>query len=180
MLSKAAIFTLLPAGAAVLAGAVLPFQAASNAAVGRALGHPFWGALTSLAISALVVVGILVLSRAPAPNLQTAFHGPWWLWVGGVLGAIYVGSAAAVTPRLGAGGFLVCVVAGQMLAAVLVDQLGLMGLAVKPINLLRIVGVILILGGVLLVLQGGAKSSTKKSPVTQAPTTQAPVTHDAT
>src|SRR5256885_11935115 len=57
----------------------------------------------------MVVVPALWVLRAPAPAMAQAAVGPWWLWIGGVLGAIYVASAAAVTPRLGAGGFLVCV-----------------------------------------------------------------------
>jgi transporter family-2 protein len=77
--------------------------------------------------------------------------------VGGILGAVYVGGAAAVTPKLGAGGFLVCVVAGQMVVAMAVDHLGLMGIAPKPVNLLRLAGVALILGGVLLVHLASAK-----------------------
>lgn len=156
MLGKTALSVFLPIATALLAGAVLPFQAGSNAAVGRALGHPVWGALTSLAVSVIVILPALLVLKVPVPMISKAIHGPWWLWIGGALGAIYVASAAALTPRLGAGGFLVCVVAGQMVAAVLVDHFGLMGLENKPINLARLAGVVLILGGAFLV-QGAGK-----------------------
>lgn len=72
-----------------------------------------------------------------------------------MLGAIYVAGAAALTPKLGAGGFLLLVVAGQIIASVLVDHFGLMGLATKPINIAKIAGVVLILGGVFLVQSAG-------------------------
>lgn len=150
MLGKTAL-SLWPVGVALLAGAGLPFQAASNAAVGRALGHPLWGAIASLVLSAMVILPLLGAQRAAAPTISTALQGPWWLWVGGILGAVYVGGAAAVTPKLGAGGFLVCVVAGQMVMAVMVDHFGLMGIAPKPVTLQRMAGVALILGGVLIV-----------------------------
>ncbi len=94
---------------------------------------------------------MLGAQRASAPAVGSALQGPWWLWIGGVVGAIYVGGAAAVTPKLGAGGFLACVVAGQMVVAMLVDHFGLMGIEAKPVNLVRLAGVGLILGGVLLV-----------------------------
>ncbi len=109
MTGKSTFTALAPVALALLAGAILPFQAASNALVGRLLGHPLWGALVSLAVSVMVVVPALWVLRAPAPAMAQAAVGPWWLWIGGVLGAIYVASAATVTPRLGAGGFLVCV-----------------------------------------------------------------------
>ena len=65
MFSKALCLLALPFALALLAGAVLPFQAASNAAVGRALGHWLWGAATSLTVSSLVVIAnSLRLARA--------------------------------------------------------------------------------------------------------------------
>ncbi|WP_457329511.1 DMT family transporter [Rhizobacter sp. P5_C2] len=160
MMSKAAV--LAPVAMALLAGAVLPFQAAANSTIGRMAGHPLWAALVSLGVSLLVIVPTLALLRAPTPQTTAVLNGPWWLWIGGVLGAIYVAAAASVTPKLGAGGFLVCVVAGQMVAAVVVDHYGMMGLASKPISLQRIAGVALILCGVFLI-QGLGPSLSRKS-----------------
>ncbi len=158
MITKSTLFALIPGAAALAAGAVLPFQAASNAAVGRAMGSPVWGAMTSLVVSAIVILMTAVVLRTPSPNVGNAVSGPWWLWIGGVLGAVYVGAAASVTPRLGAGGFLVLVVAGQMIAAVIADHMGLMGLSPKPINLTRVAGVVLILIGAVAVHLGGQTS----------------------
>jgi transporter family-2 protein len=114
-------------------------------------------------VSSVVVIVALLLLRVPAPDMSKAVQGPWWLWIGGVLGALYVGGAAALTPKLGAGGFLVLVVAGQIIASVLVDHFGLMGLAAKPINLAKLVGVVLILGGVFLVQNGGSVTPTSSA-----------------
>ncbi|HDS1708503.1 DMT family transporter [Pseudomonas putida] len=151
MFSKSMLLLVLPVAMALLAGAVLPFQAAGNAAVGRALGHWLWGAFTSLTVSMLVVIAALLIIRVPAPDMGKALQGPWWLWIGGVLGAMYVAGAAALTPKLGAAGFLVLVVAGQIITAVLADHYGAMGLGGKPLSLARVAGVVLILCGVLLV-----------------------------
>lgn len=148
MISKTAFLAIIPVGVALLAGAALPFQAAGNAAIGRELGHPLWGALASLAVSIVITLAVALLLRVPGPALGRALAGPWWLWLGGVLGALYLASATAVTPRLGAGGFLVWVVAGQMVTALAVDHFGLMGLEPKPVTLRRIAGIALILAGV--------------------------------
>lgn len=162
MFSKAMILAFIPAAMAFLAGTVLPFQATSNGAIGKALGHPLWGALVSLAVSMLVVLPLLWFLKVPAPRINNALEGPWWLWIGGVLGAVYVISAAALTPKLGAAGFLVLVVAGQMVAAVLVDHFGLMGLTPRPVTLARLAGVALILiGAVLIQHEGSANGETK-------------------
>ena len=151
MLNKAALLAAAPFGLALLAGAALPFQASSNASLGRTLGHPLWGAMVSLVVSLLVIIPTLWVVNAPAPTLAPALRGPWWLWIGGVVGAVYVCGATVLIPSLGAAGFLVCVVAGQMVTAVLSDHHGWMGLAEKPVTLTRLAGVALILLGVLLV-----------------------------
>ncbi|USS53118.1 DMT family transporter [Pseudomonas kermanshahensis] len=164
MLSKSMVLLGIPVAMALLAGAVLPFQAAGNAAVGRALGHWLWGAFTSLTVSSVVVIAALLIMRVPTPDLGKALQGPWWLWIGGVLGALYVAGAAALTPKLGAAGFLVLVVAGQILTAVIADHFGVMGLGGKPVNLARVAGVVLILCGVFLV-QGNWGSSAAAKPV---------------
>ncbi|MFJ4055692.1 DMT family transporter [Pseudomonas sp. NPDC089743] len=158
MPNKALLIAFLPLLLALLAGVVLPYQAASNAAVGRALGHWLWGAFTSLTVSSVVVIAALLILRVPLPDLGKAVQGPWWLWIGGVLGALYVAAAAALTPKLGAAGFLVLVVAGQILTSVIVDHFGLMGVASKPVSLPRLAGVVLILVGVFLVQSTWAAS----------------------
>ncbi|WP_410953515.1 DMT family transporter [Pseudomonas sp. S1(2024)] len=167
MFSKTLCLLVLPFALALLAGAVLPFQAAGNAAVGRALGHWLWGAFTSLTVSSLVVIFALLILRVPAPHMSKALQGPWWLWVGGVLGALYVAGAAALTPRLGAAGFLVLVVAGQIITAVVADHFGVMGLGGKPLSLARLAGVVLILCGVLLVQGTWAAGSSANAPAVE-------------
>ena len=136
---------------ALVAGALVPFQAGSNATLGRTLGHPLWATAASLLVSLLVVIPALLALRAPPPQLGQTFQMPVWIWFGGVAGVVYITSALVLTPRLGATTFIVSVIAGQMLTSLLIDNYGLMGLPVKPVNLGRIAGVLLILAGMLLV-----------------------------
>lgn len=143
--------TLLPAGIALLAGAAVPFQAGSNAALGRMLAHPLWATLVSLAVSVALVLPALLALRVPAPAMTTAAQAPWWIWMGGVTGVVYVTAAIVLTPRLGAASFIVCVIAGQVLSSLLIDHFGLMGLVQKPADITRIAGVLMILTGMLLV-----------------------------
>lgn len=136
---------------ALVAGALVPFQAGSNAALGRALGHPLWATVASLLVSLVFVVPMLIALRAPMPLLGQALRLPPWAWFGGVAGVIYLTAALMLTPKLGATHFIVCVIAGQMLTSLLIDHFGLMGLTMKPINAGRIAGVALICVGMLLV-----------------------------
>ncbi len=154
-----ALSAILPLLIALLAGAAVPFQAGSNAALGRLLGHPLWAAGVSLLVSLMMLVPALLLMRAPMPQLQNLAQAPWWAWLGGVAGVIYITAALVLTPRLGAAGFIVCVIAGQVLSSLLIDQFGLMGLPEKPVNLPRLLGVAMIVGGMLVVQWGTARSA---------------------
>ncbi|PYB81717.1 MULTISPECIES: DMT family transporter [Pseudomonas] len=153
----ASLFAALPLLIALLAGAAVPFQAGSNAALGRLLGHPLWAAGVSLLVSLLMLVPALLLMRAPLPQVQQLAHAPWWAWFGGVAGVLYITAALVLTPRLGAAGFIVCVVAGQVLSSLLIDQFGLMGLPERPVNLLRLAGVGMIVVGMIVVQWGTAR-----------------------
>lgn len=149
---------LVPMSLAVAAGAGVPFQAASNAALGRALGHPLWGTLASLSVSLVAVAALLLIMRVPAPALGAAVRGPAWWWIGGVAGVVYITAALLLAPRLGVASFMVSVVAGQMLASLVIDHCGLMGLAHRPAGVARLAGVGLMLLG-MVVLQMGSTSA---------------------
>lgn len=150
---------LLPLTIALLAGAAVPFQAGSNAALGRFLGHPLWATLVSLGVSVLMVIPALLVMRAPLPQIAALAQAPWWTWLGGVAGVAYITAALMLTPRLGAAGFIVCVIAGQVVSSLVIDQWGLMGLAQRPVNGLRLAGVALIVLGMLVVQWGTSTSA---------------------
>ena len=50
--------------------------------------------------------------------------------------------------------FFACVVAGQLGGAMLADHFGWFGVVVRPISLVRLLGLALVLGGALLVQRG--------------------------
>jgi transporter family-2 protein len=141
---------LLPMAAAVLAGALIPIQASSGGVLGKTLGHPIWGAATSLFIGTMALSLMAWLLRLPLPALSSTFSGPWWMWIGGITGAIYVATTLALIPRIGAANLIVCVIAGQMVVALLLDHFGLLGLPVKHITTVRVVGVVIMIVGLLI------------------------------
>ena len=140
------------AAVAVVAGALVPFQAGSNAELGRALGHPLWATLVSLVVSILVVIPIALAMQAAPPVFGAARHLPAWAWLGGVAGAIYVSSALILVPRVGATSFMVCVIAGQLIASLLLDYHGWMNLPVREVSVGRVLGVVMVIVGMVMVL----------------------------
>jgi len=126
--APSALVSVALAAVALTAGALVSYQAGANATLGRALGHPLWATFVSLAVSLLVAIPVMLLMRVPVPAVgQAAANLPAWAWLGGVAGAIYVTAALLLTPRMGATNFIVCVVAGQILASLLIDHRSQLG-----------------------------------------------------
>ena len=70
-----------------------------------------------------------------------------------MLGAFYVATSIILTPRLGAANTITFIVAGQVLASMILDQFGLLNLPVHPVSLARIGGAALVIAGVFVVLR---------------------------
>jgi transporter family-2 protein len=140
--------------AAVFVGAAVPLQSAVNAGMGRSQGHPLYGALTNTTIATLVFALLIVVFRLPPPNLKVAAGGPWWLWLGGLVGAAFVFGGLFVAPRVGAAAFAAATIFGTVAASLAIDHVGLLGFPVKPVSLVRLAGVGCVLVGVLLLQLG--------------------------
>jgi transporter family-2 protein len=76
---------------------------------------------------------------------------PWYAWVGGLYGAIFVVAAAWGVPRLGVATTIILMVAGQLLLSVVLDHFGAMGMPKQPISWGRVAGVLMVVAGVLMV-----------------------------
>lgn len=125
---------------AVIAGAVVPFQSAINANLGRGLGHPLWATLASL-----------LALRLPLPSLAFISKAPLWMWAGGAFGVCFISLALMLLPKLGASGFIALAMAGQILASLLLDHFGLFGLVERQLTTPRVLGALLLIGGVALI-----------------------------
>lgn len=134
------------------AGAGLPIQAGVNARLAVALDSPLRAALVSFAGGTLLLLLVVVLfARTGLPSGQRVAGAPWWAWIGGAFGVVYVTVATVVAPRLGVVFLLAATLAGQAVASLAIDQLGWLGLKEHPITPGRLAGVALALAGVGMV-----------------------------
>ena len=140
---------------ALLAGAVLPVQGVVNGLLRHDLGAPFVVGAVSFLVATLAMTLALLFSatflRAPAPSLQGLPSMPWWGWLGGFAGAIYVTTVFTAIPVIGASAAVGLTVAGQQVASVFVDRLGWFRLPKRDVSALRLAGVVLLLSGVAVI-----------------------------
>ena len=76
---------------------------------------------------------------------------PWYMLGAGVFGVILYLTISLTLPRLGGTMMITLIIFGQLLAGILIDHYGWLGVAVRPIDVARIAGVVLILAGGYLI-----------------------------
>ncbi|HVW55550.1 MAG TPA: DMT family transporter [Rhizobiaceae bacterium] len=137
---------------AIIAGTFIAIQAPINADLSKGIGSPVAAAAFSF-LSGTVLLGLIAFGLTRAGGTSLNWHGPaLWLFVtGGVLGAVYVTSVTVLTPRLGAAAVMAFVVTGQLLAGVLLDRIGFLGMAVREISFGRVAGAVLLIAGALMI-----------------------------
>lgn len=140
--------------AAIALGAMVSAQPPLNAILSRAVGSAYGASVVSVAVALLTILVISAFTGRGRITAAALGGVPWWVYFAGVVGALYVVAGVVVAPVTGALLFFVCVVAGQLLGAMLLDHWGAFGLRARAISGLRLGGFALVLAGALLVLRG--------------------------
>jgi bacterial/archaeal transporter family-2 protein len=136
---------------AIIAGALLPMQAAMNHKIGQTMGNTLWASFISFVVGAVGVFAYMLISKVPLSLLSNAKNVSPTLWLAGFMGAFYVSSIIVLIPRLGVALAFGLIIAGQMLSSLMLDQIGFLGMPIKEISWLRMLGAGLLVAGVVLI-----------------------------
>jgi transporter family-2 protein len=145
--------TMVPILLVLAAGGMIALQAPTNAMLARAGGSPVLAALISFVVG---TIGLFVvwLASGQRPGEAAFAKLPWYAWLGGLYGAMYVAVAAFAAPRIGLASLITIGIAGQIVSAMLLDHFGALGLPRDPFSLVRLAGAALVVLGVILVRRG--------------------------
>lgn len=135
----------------VVAGIMIPFQSAMNAQLGRVLHSAYYSTLVVFLVAVCSIGVFIVCSRQAFPSIQSLSNAPVWAYGGGIIGAAYILLIIVCAPKLGIGNVTVLVLLGQMIAALCIDHFGWLQSPVHAINWQRLLGVLMVAGGVYLV-----------------------------
>jgi transporter family-2 protein len=135
---------------AFASGGFLALQAPTNALLARSVGSAVNAAFVSFAVGTLALLAV-ALALGARPTTGAIRTIPWYAWMGGFYGAVFVAMAAWAAPRLGVTMFLTLAIAGQLAMALLLDRIGAFGLTRVDVGPVRLLGVALVLAGVFLV-----------------------------
>jgi transporter family-2 protein len=136
---------------AILAGMVMPTQAAINNKLAEYVESPILSAFISFAVGTLALFLYILAAGIPLGNLVNAKNAPLVAWLGGILGAFFVTATVVLVPKIGVALTFSLIIAGQMLVTLVIDHFGVFGVPEKPVSVLRVVGAALITIGVVLI-----------------------------
>ncbi len=78
---------------------------------------------------------------------------PWYVLGAGVFGLVVIAAISFMIPRVGVAAAITTVVAGQVLAAAVIDHFGLLEAHLRPMDLTRAIGLAVVLFGVWLTVK---------------------------
>ena len=132
-----------------LAGIFLALQAPINSVLAARLDNAIAAATISFGVGFGCLAVLLVAVTSP-PRLN-AFHDvPWWAWTGGALGSFFVWAAIWSVSRIGVVSIAAALIVGQMGMALVIDRYGLFGLPIQELTASRLLGVLLVAGGLVM------------------------------
>jgi bacterial/archaeal transporter family-2 protein len=134
----------------VMAGSMITLQSVLNSVLGRKTGN-----FGSVLILTFVSIGVLLILIALFPGTSNLRGLPglseWYLYLGGIFGVAILAAPIFLIPRIGATSTLTALVIGQLVLALVFDHFGLFNTPKIEINLIRVIGLILLIAGVFLV-----------------------------
>lgn len=138
----------------IVVGVMFALQPAVNGYVATQCGSSFFASWLSFAESDVIFLILLLFMPQARRHARNAFRQsddrPWWVWLGGLFGAIYVITFAHFTPLIGVTLISVTSVFAQLTSSTLIDRFGWFGAMRKSIAVRQYVALAIVLVGTLV------------------------------
>ena len=138
----------------IIAGMLSTVQTAVNGHLGIILASPVKAAVISfiIGIALLAVICVIILLQRKTVSalrieLRRRENYPWWIWLGGILGGLFVLTNAYLSNIIGTGMTIIAILIGSTSGGLIIDCFGLLGSEKKPVGMRQIFGIIIMIIG---------------------------------
>lgn len=146
----------------VFMGAEIAIQSAVNSKLQSQAGSPYLASTISFFVGTLFLTILAFLTHLRFTITATTFlNNPWWMWVGGFTSAFALTSNILLFIHLGSIQTSVLPIVGQIIMSIIIDQFGFFKAPQSSLTLLKLGGLVILLGGALL----SANIRLKKDPM---------------
>lgn len=135
----------------ILGGALQTCGAAMNGQLNKSMVNAWLASTVSFAVITFFFTALFFMMPHPLPTARDLAAMPWWAVIGGLVGAVQVYAGLTLVTRVGAGPFVGLTVTAALITSLIVDHFGWFRMPHHPLNVWRIVGGLLLVGGVSLI-----------------------------
>jgi bacterial/archaeal transporter family-2 protein len=137
----------------LLAGIGTGFQQAVNGRVKRAADSALTATFVNFAVGTATLVLVFLVSL-PFVGLPSTLPTTWWLWMGGVVGTLFIAVQVTTVGMIGVLGLGVSLISGQLIGSIILDAFA--PVATSDLSLATVIGALITLVGAVLVTLGRA------------------------
>lgn len=141
---------------AVVMGAVMSIYIPMISQSARIMGAAVMGNVPFFFVAFVTSVLVAFASGQRGDAFSRIKDVPPWLFLAGVMSAGIIVGATFLVPRIGTGALFVLLVTGQILAGLVINQFGLMGVPAQPMTAMIAIGAVMVVAGAALVTFGAA------------------------
>ncbi|WP_409327904.1 DMT family transporter [Staphylococcus pseudoxylosus] len=136
----------------IVAGMVVPFQTSINSRLSLYTRSSFYASTISFATGTLflILINLIINPHVFTGQFYSNQSLNYQWFVGGMLGVIFLTGNLLLLPRLGASLTVVMTVAGQIIMGAVIDSFGWFGADKHPFTLLKVLGILFLIFGILL------------------------------
>lgn len=131
----------------IVAGLLVGWQQAVNGQVRQVAGSAFTATFGNFLVGA-AVLGIALLVHLAVAGWQVTFPGEWWLYLGGLVGCVFIAAQAVIVRTTGVLLMGLAILAGQLAASVVFDLL--VPVSDSGLHLVTLIGTALVLAAVVV------------------------------
>lgn len=134
-----------------VAGSLIPVQTSINSRLAVFTRSVFLSSFYSFLVGTILLIFFNLSANPekllPAYIMSQDFSYIWF--VGGLMGVIYLTGNVILLPKIGAALTVIMTVAGQMVIGLMIDTFGWFDAAVQPINVYRVLGIVIMIAGII-------------------------------
>lgn len=135
----------------IFAGMLSATQIAVNGYLGKVVDSPIKASAISFTVGIIflaIICIILHLKNGKSESVKNeSAKNPWWMWIGGILGGLYILTNVYLSRVVGTGMTVIILLIGSTTGGILVDHFGMFESLKKLINAQKILGVLIMILG---------------------------------
>lgn len=135
----------------IFAGMLSATQIAVNGYLGKVVGSPIKASAISFTVGIIflaIICIVLHFKNGKSESFKNeSAKNPWWMWIGGILGGLYILANVYLSRIVGTGMTVIILLIGSTTGGILVDHFEMFESPKKPINAQKILGVLIMILG---------------------------------